>query len=123
MGVGQQVRISSLPEFEGDAARCEDFFCRLVAEVSPPLIRCSREPEQSAIPRPANPWNRLPAMPIKLNDSNSDAFSQVEKGLGTALIQAMQDDQQLAGFQNVAICELFDAHSSVEIDSPTLRVS
>jgi hypothetical protein len=24
-----------------------------------------------------------PAMPIKLNDSNSDAFSQVEKGLGT----------------------------------------
>jgi hypothetical protein len=33
-----------------------------------------------------------------LNDSNSDAFSQVEKGLETALIQAMQDDQQLAGF-------------------------
>jgi len=66
--------------------------------VSPPLIRCSRAPEQSAIPRAANPWNRLPAMPIKLNDSNSDAFSQVEKGVGTALIQAMQDDQQLAGF-------------------------
>jgi len=37
-------------------------------------------------------------MPIKLNDSNSDAFYQVEKGLGTTLIQAMQDDQQLAGF-------------------------
>ena len=34
----------------------------------------------------------------KLNDSNSDAFSQVEKGVGTALIQAMQDDPQLAGF-------------------------
>jgi len=97
MSVGQQMRISSLPEFEGEAVRFEDFFC-LAAEVSPPLIRCSRAPEQSAIPRPANPWNRLPAMPIKLNDSNSDAFSQVEKGLGTALIQAMQDDQQLAGF-------------------------
>ena len=98
MSVGQPIRISVLPEFEGDAARFEDFFCRLVAVVSPPLIRCSRVPEQSAIPRPANPWNRLLAMPIKLNDSNSDAFSQVEKGLGTALIQAMQDDQQLAGF-------------------------
>jgi len=88
VGVGQPIRISFLPEFEGDAMRFEDFFC-LAAEVSPPLIRCSRAPEQAAIPRPANPWNRLPAMPIKLNDSNSDAFSQVEKGLGTALIQAM----------------------------------
>jgi hypothetical protein len=37
-------------------------------------------------------------MPIKLNDSNSDAFSQVEEGVVTALIQAMQDGQQLAGF-------------------------
>jgi hypothetical protein len=97
MSVGQQMRISSLPGFEGDAMRFQDFFC-LVAVVSPPLIRCSRAPEQSAIPRPANPWNRLPAMPIKLNDSNSDTFSQVEKGVGTALIQAMQDDPQLAGF-------------------------
>jgi hypothetical protein len=51
-----------------------------------------------------------------LNDSNSDAFSQVEKGVGTAPIQAMQDDQQLAEFQNVAIGELFDAHSFVEIN-------
>jgi hypothetical protein len=98
LGVGQQMRISFSPEFAGEAVRFEDFFCRLVAEVSPPLIRCSRAPEQSAIPRPANPWNRLPAMPIKLNDSSSDAFSQVEKGVGTAPIQAMQDDQQLAGF-------------------------
>ena len=47
----------------------------------------------------------------------------VEKGVGTALIQAMQDDPQLAGFWNAAIGELFDAHRSVEIDSPTLRVS
>ena len=98
MSVGQPIRISFLPEFEGEAVRYEDFFCRLVAEVSPPLIRCSRTPEQSAVLRSANPWNRLPAMPIKLNDSNSDAFSQVEKCGGTALIQAMQDDQQLAGF-------------------------
>ena len=98
MSVGQPIRISFLPEFEGETARFEDFFCRLVAEVSPPLIRCSRASEQSAVLRSANPWNRLLAMPIKLNDSNSDAFSQVEKGVGTALIQAMQDDQQLAGF-------------------------
>jgi hypothetical protein len=97
MSVGQPIRISFLPESEGEAVRYEDFFCRLVAVVSPPLIRCSRAPEQSAIPRPANPWNCLLAMPIKLNDSNSDAFSQLEKGVGTALIQAMQDDQQLAG--------------------------
>src|SRR6516162_3323653 len=42
MSVGQPIRISFLPEFEGETARFEDFFCRLVAEVSPPLIRCSR---------------------------------------------------------------------------------
>jgi|SRR6516164_7673719 hypothetical protein len=98
MSVGQPIRISFLPEFEGDAARFEDFFCRLVAVVSPPFIRCSRAPEQSAVFRSANPWNRLPAMPIKLNDSNSDAFSQVDEGVGSALIQAMQDDEQLTGF-------------------------
>ena len=92
MGVGQPIRISFLPEFEGDAARFEDFFCRLVAEVSPPLIRCSRAPEQSAILRPANPRNRLLAMPVKLNDSGSDAFSQIAEGVETDLIQAMQDD-------------------------------
>ena len=98
MSVGQPIRISFLPEFEGEAVRYEVFFCRVVAVVSPPLIRCSRAPEQSAIPRPANPWNRLPAMPIKLNDPGSDAFSQTAEGIETALIQAMQDDQQLAGF-------------------------
>jgi hypothetical protein len=91
-------RFSFLPEFEGEAVRYEDFFCRLVAVLSPPLIRCSRTSEQSAVLRSANPWNRLLAMPIKLNASNSDTFSQVDKGVGTALIQAMQDDQQLAGF-------------------------
>jgi hypothetical protein len=82
------MRISFLPEFEGEAVRFEDFFC-LAAEVSPPLIRCSRAPEQSAVLRSANPWNR-PAMPVKLNDF--DAFSQTAEGVGTALIQAMQDD-------------------------------
>jgi hypothetical protein len=92
------MRISFLPEFEDDTVKIEDFFCRLVAEVSPSLIRCSRAPEQSAVLRSANPWNRLPAMPIKLNDSSSDAFSQTAEGVETGLIQAMQDDQQLAGF-------------------------
>ena len=98
MSVGQTIRISFLPEFEGDAARFEDFFCRLVAEVSPPLIRCSRASEQSAVLRSANPWNCLLAMAVKLNDSASNAFSQIDKGVETALIQAMQDDLQLAGF-------------------------
>jgi hypothetical protein len=92
MSVGQPIRISFLPEFEGEAVGYEDFFSRLGAEVSPSLIRCSRAPEESAIPRPASPRNWLPAMPIKLNDSSSDAFSQFDKGVGTALIQAMQDD-------------------------------
>jgi hypothetical protein len=34
-------------------------------------------------------------MPIKLNDSGSNAFSQTAEGVETALIQAMH---QLAGF-------------------------
>ena len=92
MSVRQPIRISFLPEFEGEVVGIEDFFCRLVAEVSPPLIRCSRAPEQSAILRSANPWNWLLAMPIKLNDSGSNAFSQTAEGVETALIQAMQDD-------------------------------
>jgi hypothetical protein len=33
-----------------------------------------------------------------LNDSGSDAFSQIDEGVVTAPIQAMDDDQQLAGF-------------------------
>ena len=98
MSVGQPIRISFLPEFEGEAVRYEDFFCRLVAVVSPPLIRCSRASEQSAVLRSANPWNCLLAMPIKLNDPGSDAFSQTAEGVETALTQAMHDDPQLAGF-------------------------
>ena len=92
------MRISFLPELEREAVRFEDFFYLLVAEVSPPLIRCSRTPKQSAILRPANPWNWLLAVPIKLNDSGSDAFPRIDKGVVTAPIQAMQGDQQLAGF-------------------------
>jgi hypothetical protein len=80
------MRISSFPQFEDEAVRFEDFFCRLVAVVSPPLIRCSRAPEQSAVFRPANPWNWLPAMPIKFNDSGSNAFSQTPESVETALI-------------------------------------
>jgi hypothetical protein len=37
-------------------------------------------------------------MPINLNDASFDALSQADKGAVTALIQVMQDDQQLAGF-------------------------
>src|SRR5215469_12626108 len=81
MSVVQPIRISFLPEFEGEAVRFEDFFCRLVAEVSPPLIRCSRAPEQSAIPRPANPWNRLPAMPNKIERLQFGCFFSSRKGL------------------------------------------
>jgi hypothetical protein len=98
VNVGQPVRISFLPEFESEAVRFEDYFCRLVGEVSPSLVCRSRAPEQSAVLRPASPWNWLLAVSINLNRSSSDAFSQIDKGDGTALIQTMQDDQQLAGF-------------------------
>jgi hypothetical protein len=113
MSVGQPIRISFLPEFEGEAVRLENFFCRLGAEVSASLIRCSWAPEESAIPRPANPWDWLLAVPAKFNDAGSDAFSQIDKGVGTTLRQTMEDDQQLAAFQNAGIRELFDAHCSV----------
>jgi hypothetical protein len=78
VNVRQHMRISLLPEFEGDIVKFEDFVCRLGAEVSPSLIRCSRVPEQPAILRPASPWNWLLAMPIKLHGSGSDAFARVE---------------------------------------------
>jgi len=66
IGVGQHMRFSFLPEFEGDAVRFEDFFCRLIAEVSSSLIRCSRAPEQSAMLHPTNPRDRLLTMSVKL---------------------------------------------------------
>jgi hypothetical protein len=54
-GVRQHMRTSFLADFEGnDAVRFEDFFCRLVAVVSFPLIRCFRVPEQFVIIRSAD---------------------------------------------------------------------
>jgi hypothetical protein len=113
--LGNLSEFRTLPECEGDAARFQDFFCRLVAEVGPSLIRSSRALKQSAILRPANPWNWLLAVPVAFNVSGSGVFSQFDKGIGTALIQAMQDDQQLPAFQNAVIGELFYAHWHVEI--------
>jgi hypothetical protein len=48
-GGWQHMWTSVLPEFEGDAVRFEYFSCRLIAEVSFALIRCSWMPEKSTI--------------------------------------------------------------------------
>jgi hypothetical protein len=69
IGVGQHVPFSFLPELEGDAIRLEDFF-RRVAEVSSPLVRCFRAPEQSAMLHPINPRNRLLTISVKLQKPN-----------------------------------------------------
>ncbi len=61
---------SFLPELDGDAVRLEDFFRRVVAEVSSPLIRCFRAPEHSAMLCSADPGNRLPTMLVKLQKPN-----------------------------------------------------
>ena len=90
--------------------RFDDFFCRLGAEVSPSLIRCSRVPEQSAVLRPASPWNWLLAMPVKLNDSSSDALLQMEKGGTAAELRTFQDDELLSRFKNGAAFDFFYAH-------------
>ena len=66
IGVGQHMRFSFLPELDGDAIRLEDFFRRVVAEVSSPLVRCSRAPEQPAMLCPINPRNRLLTISVKL---------------------------------------------------------
>jgi len=110
IGVWQHMRFSLLPEFEGDAIRFEDFFCRLVAEVSSPLIRRSRVPEQSAMLRPANFWNRLLAMPVKLQKPNFGALAQVEKGGIAVKFTVLRDNEQLSRLKNVAVFEFFDAH-------------
>ena len=70
IGVGQHMPFSFLPELEGDAIRLEDFFRRVVAEVSSPLVRCSRAPEHSAMLCPADPGNRLLTMSVKLQKPN-----------------------------------------------------
>jgi hypothetical protein len=69
IGVGQHMPFSFLPELEGDAIRLEDFF-RRVAEVSSPLVRCSRAPEHSTMLCPADPGNRLLTMSVKLQKAN-----------------------------------------------------
>jgi hypothetical protein len=70
IGVGQHMPFSFLPESQGDAIRLEDFFRRVVAEVSSPLIRCFRAPEHSAMLYPADPGNRLLTMSVKLQKPN-----------------------------------------------------
>jgi hypothetical protein len=49
MGVGQHKPFSFLPESEGDAIRFEDFFRRVVAEVSSPLVRCFRATPKTVV--------------------------------------------------------------------------
>jgi len=67
-------------------------------------------PEQSAVLYPANSWNRLLAVPIKLKDSSSYAPLQMEKG-GTAVeFPAFQDNEQLSRLKNVAVFDFLDAH-------------
>ncbi len=70
IGVRQHMPFSFLPELEGDAKGFEDFFRRVVAEVSSPLIRCFRAPEHSAMLCSADPGNRLPTMSVKLQKPN-----------------------------------------------------
>jgi hypothetical protein len=70
IGVGQHMPFSFLPELKGGAIRLEDFFRRVVAEVSSTLIRCSRAPEQSAMLCSADPGNRLLTMSVKLQKPN-----------------------------------------------------
>jgi len=106
----QPVRTSLLPDFEGDAVRFEDFLCRRAAEVSPPLIRCSRATEQSAVLYPANPWNRLLAVPIKLNHSSSDALLQMEKGGIAVEFRTVHDNEVLSRLQTGAVLDFFDTH-------------
>jgi hypothetical protein len=109
-GIRQRMRTSLLTPFDGDAVRFEDFFCRFVAEVSPPLVRCSGVTEKSTIFNPANPWDWLLAVPIKLNDSGSDALLQMEKGATAVEFRAFQGNEPLSRLKNGAAFDFFDAH-------------
>lgn len=110
VSIRQSVRGSLWPALEGDVIMFEDFFSGPGCGTRPPLIGCTWVPEHPAILRPVNPWNWLLAMPIKSGQPNSTAFSRGERGSGSVLFPAMQYNQQLAGSQNVAIGESFDAH-------------
>jgi len=104
VGVGQHMPFSFLPELEGDAIRFEDFFRRVVAEVSSPLIRCFRAPEHSAMLRPGNSWNRLLTMSVKLQKPTFGTLLQLEKrGI-------FQDNEQLSRLKKVAVLDFFDVH-------------
>lgn len=94
VGVWRHMRFSFLPEFEGDAVRFEDFFCRLVAEVSSPLIRSSRVPEQLAMLHLANPGNRFLSMSVNCRAPIS-ALCHKSKRAGKFL--ALPDNEQLSG--------------------------
>jgi hypothetical protein len=67
-------------------------------------------PEQSAVLYPANPWNWLLAVPIKLNDSSSDDLLQMEKGGNAVEFRTVQGNELLSGLKNGAVFEAFDAH-------------
>jgi hypothetical protein len=104
IGVGQHMPFSFLPELEGDAITFEDFFRRVVAEVSSPLIRCFRAPEYSAMLHPGNPRNRLLTMSVKLQKPNFGALLQLEKrGI-------FQDNEQLSRLKKAVVFEFFEAH-------------
>jgi hypothetical protein len=104
IGVGQHIPFSFLPEFEGDAIRFEDFFRRVVAEVSSPLIRCFRAPEHSAMLCPANPRNRFLTMSKELQKPIFGALLQLEKrGI-------FQDNEQFSRPKKAAVFEFFEAH-------------
>jgi hypothetical protein len=93
----QSMRTPLWPELEGEAMVFEDFPWCAGCAIGPPLICRSWVSEASAILPPANPWNRLLAMPVELYDSSLSVFSQVGKGVVIAP-QTLQDDQQLAPF-------------------------
>jgi hypothetical protein len=104
IGVGQHMPFSFLPEFEGDAIRFEDFFRRVVAEVSSPLIRCFRAPEHSAMLCPINPRNRLLTISVKLWTPAFGTLLQLEKrGI-------FQDNEQLSRLKKAAVFEFFEEH-------------
>jgi hypothetical protein len=70
------MRISLLPEFEGDAVRFEDFFSCVGAEVSPPLIRCSRVPEQSSISSTGESMEPAPGDADKIEHAFNRGFDE-----------------------------------------------
>jgi len=59
-GGRQHMRNSLSPEFDGDTVKFESFFGRPSCGTGPPLIRCSRVPEQSAILY----WVSHPIVPV-----------------------------------------------------------